>query len=324
MRTLRRATVITAPLALAVALGLAGCSSDEEDATAAAAEPTTRTVSTNQGEVEVPAEPVRVAALDNTSFATLKAMGVEPVAVPKELLPATGYEDWAADEAIADVGTHREPDFEALNAAEPDLIVGGYRFADHYDELTRIAPTIDVAPSADAEGGFVQGLETQTRTLGEVLGATDVAQQLVDALQAAEQEAADATGTETVFLASLTGGHVDNGTSRLAPLLEPLELQNVLPTQDEATAVHNDSGLAPETIAQLNPDWMILMDRDAAVGTEGAPAAQQVVAGQQAWAQTTFVKEDQIVYLPSDFYVTEGIQTYTAVYEQIADAFSAA
>ena len=320
---LPRRTATGLALGLVACLSLASCSSGSEAETEPAAGAAgTRSVQTNAGAVEVPAEPLRVAALDNTSFATIKAFGITPVALPKQLLPAQGYADWQADESIADAGTHREPLFEAISEAEPDLIIGGYRFAEQTAELTGIAPTIDISPSADAEGGFVESLKTQTTTLGEVFGEQDRAAELVAALEEAEQRAADATNGESVFLAVASGGHIDNGSERIERITEPLGLRNVL--EAEGDSIHNDSGLAPETIAQLNPDWMVVLDRDAATSTEGASPAQQLVSEQEAWKDTTFVKEGNVVYLPADFYVTEGIQAYTAVYDQIADAFSAA
>lgn len=308
---------------------LAACSSgtdSEKKDGAAGAEQITLT--TNLGEKKVAKNPERVAALDNTSFATLKALGVKPVAAPKGLLPATGYDDWKNDDSIADVGTHREPKLEELNAAEPDLIIGGYRFGEQQDELEKIAPTIDISPSDEAEGGYVASLKTQTEQLGELFGKEREAAKIVDELETAERAAVEATGGETVFLAVANGGKIDNGASRIGRLAEPLDLKNVLAAEgQEDTAVHNDSGLAPETVAELNPDWMIVMDRDAAVfkGEGEAPTpAKTLVKGQDAWKNVTFLAKDQIVYLPSDFYVTEGAQAYAASFNLIAEAFAKA
>lgn len=284
-------------------------------------------IATNLGDQTVAKSPERVAALDNTSFATLKALGVKPVAVPKGLLPATGFEDWEKDDSIADIGTHREPKLEELNAAEPDLIIGGYRFGDYQDQLAKIATTIDLAPSDEAKGGYVASLKTQTETLGEVFGKEKQAEAIVEKLDAAEQSAVDATDGESVFLAVATAGKVDNGASRIGRLAEPLNLKNVLAAKDqEETSVHNDSGLAPETIAQLDPDWMIVMDRDAAVAKEGQEAtpAKTLIEGQEAWKKSTFREKNHVIYLPSDFYVTEGAQAYTVAFQQVADAFEKA
>ncbi|MFE7372808.1 siderophore ABC transporter substrate-binding protein [Streptomyces anulatus] len=333
MRAIRfRRTLIATSSVLCASLALGACGdSGEKKADSAKSDKNaagTVTVPTSKGDLEVPLKPVRVAALDNTSFATLKALGVKPVAVPKGLLPDADYQDWQNDSSIKDAGMHFEPKFEAINAAKPDLIIGGYRFADHHDKLSKIAKTIDLAPSDDSEGGYVNSLKTQTESLGKIFGAEDKAKQIVAALDKAQQDAIGATKGEKVFLGVAAAGKVDNGASRIGRLTEPLNLKNVLSAEGEdSTSVHDDSGLAPETIAKLNPDWLIVLDRDAAVGTEdGAKAvsAKKLVDGMEAWDKTTFRKQDQVIYLANDFYLTEGIQAYTDAFGQVATAFKAA
>jgi iron complex transport system substrate-binding protein len=327
VRSLRmRKTFVVTGTVLCAGMVLSACAGSDESSDSGKSQGAV-TVTTAKGAVEVPLKPARVVALDNTSFATLKAFGVKPVAVPKQLLPNEGFDDWKNDSSIKDVGTHREPKLEVINAGEPDLIIGGYRFADHHDELSKIAKTIDVAPSDEAKDGYVNSLKTQTQELGKVFGQENKAKEIVAALDKARTEAAGATKGESVFLGVASAGKIDNGASRIGRLAEPLNLKNVLSAEGEdSTSVHNDSGLAPETIAKLNPDWMIVLDRDAAVGAEGAApvAAKQIVNGMEAWDKTTFRTKGQVIYLHGDFYLTEGIQAYTDAFDSVATAFNAA
>ena len=107
--------------------------------------------------------------------------------------------------------------------------------------------------------------------------------------------------------------------------MEPLRLRDVFASENlDSESVHVDSGIAPETIAQANPDWMIVLDRDAAVGDGELTPAKQVIKAQEAFTNTTFATKDQVIYLDSYFYVTEGIEAYTDAFESIASAFSAA
>lgn len=320
---LKKKLATTGALVVAAGIVLSGCSTGA--ATEDVADASTITVTTNLGEVEVPVEPLRVAALDNTSFATLKALGVEPIAVPKPLLPGEGFDDWADDADVFDAGSHREPDLEAISEAEPDLIIGGYRFADYTDDLGKIATVIDIAPSEEAEGGYVESLKHQTEVLGEIFNKQDEASDIVSALEKATDAAAAATNGETVFLANSSGGKLDNGAGRIGRILEPLNLTDVFASESlDSDSVHNDSGLSPETIAQANPDWVIVLDRDAAVADGEFAPAKQLIEAQEAWVNTTFMTNDQVIYLDRFFYVTEGIQAYTTTYEQIATAFAAA
>ena len=294
-------------------LVLTACSESTSDATSGT---DTISVETANGQVDVPVNPVRVAALDNTSLETLRAFGVEPVALPKPILPDQGFEDWVADEEILDVGSHREPNLEVVSEAEPDLIVGGYRFADYTEELSKIAPTIDISPTDE---DFVQSLKTQTEKLGTIFGKEEQAEQIIAELDEAEQNAAAQTTGQTVFLANVNGGKIDNGAQRIGRIVEPLNLTDVF-AGDEGD-IHGDSGLAPETIAQADPEWVIVLDRDAAAGEGDASPASAVFAAQEAFENTTFMTEDQVIYLDPFFYTREGIQAYTEAYESIATEF---
>lgn len=294
-------------------LVLAACTESTSDT---ASETDTIRVDTANGPVDVPANPVRVAALDNTSLETLEAFGVEPVALPKPILPDQGFEDWVADETILDVGSHREPNLEVLSEAEPDLIIGGYRFREYTEELSRIAPTIDISPTDE---NFVESLEAQTEKLGVIFGKEEKAEEIIAQLDEAEENAAAQTTGQTVFLANVNGGKIDNGAQRIGRIVEPLDLTDVF--AGEEGDIHGDSGLAPETIAQANPEWVIVLDRDAAAGEGDASPASAVFAAQEAFENTTFMTEDQVIYLDPFFYTREGIQAYTEAYESIATAF---
>ncbi len=316
---LRRPTRLAAAAVVAV-LALSACG--QADGATAADSGETVTVETNNGEMTVPLDPERVVVLDSTAMETVRDLGVTPVALPKPLLPAPIHEEWIADEAILDVGNHREPNLEIVSEAEPDLIIGGQRFEEYTEELERIAPVVDLAP---VDGEYIESLRHQTETLGAIFGQEEVAAELVADLDDAVAAAADATAGESVFLAVASGGKIDNGAGRIGRLIEPLSLVDVFTGEElDAESVHQDSGLAPETVAQLDPDWMIVLDRDAATsaGAEAQPA-RVLVDAQEAWRDTTFMTQDQVIVLDAYFYTREGIHAYTEAFTQIAEAFGA-
>lgn len=310
----RALTAVAAISALAL---LTGCA-----ASTAAEEPTgeTVTIATNLGPADVSVLPERVAVLDNTAMETVRDLGITPVAAPLGLIPANGFEEWHASEEIADVGTHREPDFEALAAADPDLIIGGYRFSDAQDELEGIAPTIDIAASDEHADGWFASLEAQTHALGQIFDAETEADDIIAALEQARGEAAAAAPESTVFLGVVSGGQIDNGAQRIGRILEGLPLTDVF--AGEEGDIHGDSGLSAETIAQAAPEWAIILDRDAGTAADGAQPALAVLEGNEALANTSFLTEGQIIVLEPDFYRLEGAQAYTRTFQQLAEAFS--
>ena len=166
MTTRRRAALASAALLLAASLS--ACATPNEPVAAAGtpnepASATEITVTHAQGETEVPVNPSKVLTFDLASLGTLDTLGVDVLGVPKSNLP--GELAKYADEKYLDIGTLFEPDYEAVNAAEPDLIIVTSRSAEALPELAKIAPTIDL--SNDWTDFYGSNL-ANTRTLGQI------------------------------------------------------------------------------------------------------------------------------------------------------------
>lgn len=315
---------VTASVALMAALSLAGCAATPAATGSPAGEATT-TVTDNHGAIEVPVNPERVVALDNTTFQTLSDWGVSLVAAPKPLM----YDLWpslSGGADVLDVGLHREPDLEAVIEAEPDLIVGGYRFASFYDDLKDIQPAIIETSPRDGED-HISELKRQVAILGQVFDREDDAQRLADELDAAVAAAAEAyNGTDTVVGLITSAGEI----AYAAPG-EGRGVGSVFPTLDlvagidrEAEDSSHGDDISVEAIAAAAPEWLIVLDRDAMFGEDGYVAAKELIEGSEALKNVPAVKKGQIVYLAPSFYLDEGIQSYTQLYTDLADAFSAA
>ncbi|MBX3029578.1 MAG: ABC transporter substrate-binding protein [Chloroflexi bacterium] len=294
-------------------------------ATAVAQDTATVTIVDNHGEITVPVNPARLVALDNTSFQTLSDWEVPVVAVPKPLM----YDLWpnlTDDPAILDVGLHREPDLEAVIAAEPDLIIGGYRFGSYYEDLRRIQPATIETNARDGED-HISELKRQTSILGQVFAREADAQAINDALDAAVASAREAyNGTDTV-MGLLTSenaiAYAAPGTGRSVGVVFPtLGLVPAIDQEGE-DATHGDD-ISVEAIAAANPDWLIVLDRDGMWLDEGYTAAKELIEGSEALQNVTAVQQGQIIYLAPSFYLDEGIQAYTGLYADIAAAFAAA
>ncbi|MCI7457315.1 siderophore ABC transporter substrate-binding protein [Actinomyces urogenitalis] len=289
----------------------------------------TVTIETNNGSVEVTRPVQRVAALDNRSFEVLASWDVPLVAAPKTLIPST-VTAYDGDE-VTDIGNHREPDLEALVAAEPDLIISGQRFS-QYDEqiatLTEGTPLLDLEPREDQP--LDSELIRHVTALGEVFGKESEATQLVDDFKAALARAKEAyDGSSTVMAVNVSGGeigYVAPGKGRtFGPLFDLLGLTPALEV-DGATTSHTGDDISVEAIAQSNPDWILVLDRDGAIAAdeEGYTPAQDVISGNAALQNVTVLCKGQVVYAPADTYTNESIITYTEILNAVADAFEAA
>ncbi|MBP1325492.1 iron complex transport system substrate-binding protein [Leucobacter exalbidus] len=331
IRRTRVALALGATLALAA--GLTACAPEPTDPAAnISASTDTVTITDNHGEIAVPVNPQRVVALDNTAFDTLAAWDVDLVAAPKGVMGSAwpGYTD---DDAVLDIGTHREPNLEMIVAAEPDLIIGGYRFSDQYAEIKKQNPdatVIEIAPR-DGEDQFAE-LKRQTEILGQIFDHEDEAAALNTQLDDAIADAKSNYPTgETVMAVNTSAGqigYIAPGIGRsLGSIFGALDLTPALEVKN-ASNDHQGDDISVEAIADSNPDWIFALDRDASFAPAereaGSAPANELIRDAEALAQVPAVTKQQIVILDPNFYLTEGIQAYTALFTNISEAFAAA
>ncbi len=320
----------------ALGLVLTACGGSSEDAAAGgasdgggdAAQPGTVEVEDNNGPQSVEVPPKSVVATDNRTFETLEAWGVTLTAAARTLMPATNsYKD---DESIIDLGNHREPDLEAVVAAEPTLIINGQRFADYHDDFVKFAPEaviLELDPREDQP--FADELKRQVSVLGQIFAKETEAEQLAADLDAAiERVSAAYNGSDTVMAVNTSGGeigYIAPGKGRaLGWTFEALGFVPALEVEG-ASDDHEGDDISVEAIADSNPAWILVMDRDAAVSADDPEftPANELLESSEALAGVTAVTAGNIVYMPADTYTNESIQTYTEFFTSLADALEA-
>ena len=332
-----RTTTSLAAIAAIAALGLAACSSGAAPSsqpsaasgdTASATQASSVTIDANDGAVEINLPVTRAASLDNRTFEVLQQWDVELVAAPKKLIPSTITA--FNGEGVADVGMHREPNLEALVAAEPDLIISGQRFTKFDSQIKELAPDVPLINLEPREGQpFDQELIREVTDLGEIFGKQDEAKKLVDDFNASIERAKNAyDGTSTVMAVDVSGGnigYVAPGKGRTwGPVFDLLDLKPALEVEG-ATDSHTGDDISVEAIAQSNPAWMLVLDRDAAITQDGSNTpAETVISGNAVLQNVTAISTGQVVYAPNDTYTNESIITYTEIFNSLADAFEAA
>lgn len=308
-------------------------SEPETSEDAESAEPETVEITDAHGTVTVPVNPKNVVALDNRTFETLAAWDIELAAVPKAVM----LEDspYVADENVQDIGNHREPNLEILAAADPELVIVGQRFSGFYEDIKKLVPNaavidlnVDVSEEAEAPGeNLVNGFKETTLTLGKIFDKNEEAEQLAADLDAAIEKAKSAyNGSDKVMSVIVSGGAINFSaphTGRVwGPLYDIFEWTPALEV-DETTTDHQGDEISVEAIAQSNPDWLFVLDRDAPISGEADKVpAQDVIDNSPALQNTTAVSEGQIVYAPMDTYLNESVQTFIELFESITAALA--
>lgn len=164
----------------------------------------TRVVKHALGEVTIPAKPLKVVTLNPEYADYMIALGVKPVGQSSEaqiggFLPYLNKQL----EGVKDVGSPSQGNFEAILSLAPDLIIGADYLKDHYEQLSKIAPTVLVGGDDIASKG-ADRWKAQLQKFGEVLGKQNEAAALLKNYEKKVQDAkvklAKASNESVAFL----------------------------------------------------------------------------------------------------------------------------
>ena len=253
-----------------------------------------------QGEAEIDGVPQKIVVFDYAVADTLDVLGVDIAGLPAGVMPP--YLQKYADDGVARVGTMFEPDYEAVAALEPDLIIVGGRSAPKYEDLAKLAPTIDLTVDRT---NFVASAKQNAETLGEIFGKQAEAAQAVAALDKSLENLRNSpVDAGNVLVMITTGGRMSahGPGSRFDVVFSGFGFKPAVDGLDTGT---HGQAISNEFILETNPDWLFVVDRDAAIGREGSSAKQML--DNELVNQTTAWQKDQVVYLdPMSWYVVGG------------------
>ena len=266
-----------------------------------------------------------VAVTDNRFFQLAADWDLPVTVAPRDLMSPNN--PLATDESILNIGTHGEPDFEQIVAADPDLVINGYRFGgDTAQGVEDAAPDAAFVDMTGPEDQSVDEYVTESLTLmGEIFNKSDEAAALIDEFHTAIEDAKAAYDpAKTVMGLVTSGGEINysnpldgRGSSIFFNLLE------LTPALDaEGSSDHTGDSVSLEALAQANADYFLVLDRDAAFAdSENAPALE-LIGGSAALANVPAVQNQAIYIMPSDYYLTEDVFAYDAVLEGLTELFS--
>lgn len=302
--------------ALMLSISLAGCSSADttqddtkkennsadassNSTTNDAVAVTTIDVDTVKGKVSLPINPSPIVVYDMTLMQDLAALEVAIDGKPSGLHLDNLQSKVQPDPK--EMGTVFEPDLEALNAMQPQAILIGSRMAEKYNELSSIAPTLDM--SIDT-ANIYQSSKQRLHDLGALFGKSDQAlklQQNIDGLIKQTQTLSKDKGTGLVVMVNGNKLSVYGDKSRFGFIHSVLGV----PMADNQIAdARHGQPVSFEYLQKVNPDWLFVIDRSAAIGEDSVGA--KAVLDNPLVAQTTAWSKNQVVYLSPDSYLAFG------------------
>ncbi|WP_332065672.1 siderophore ABC transporter substrate-binding protein [Bartonella sp. CB189] len=278
----------------------------------------TVTINHVSGTTPVPTSPKKVVVFDLATLDNMKRLGISAVAgVPEGKKPE--YLQEFDDAKYEKIGTIFEPDYEKIAALQPDLIVISSRTQTKYKDLSKIAPTIDLTVRNQDS---LEDIKNNVSILGKIFGKEEEAKKEIAQLNENLEKVRKSTkGKGTGLILMTSGGKI----SALGPQsrFDIIHSQfGIAAATDKLTVQKHGQLISPEFILETNPDWLLVIDRDAAIGREGQSAAQ--LLNNELVHRTVAGKQNQIIYLDSwNWYrASGGLTGLNEAAEQISKAFT--
>ncbi|OON96773.1 MAG: hypothetical protein ATN31_09250 [Candidatus Epulonipiscioides saccharophilum] len=256
-------------------------------------------------EVEFPKDPERVVVLNLQTLDFLDAMGLgdKIVGVIKDGVFPDHLQKYIDNEDIVNVGGMKSLNMEAIESLEPDVIFSSDRTKSKYQDLSAIAPTM--AAFIDYEAGFMNSFRTLAKNHTAIFNTGDKAKQIIADYQARIQKIAEFAEGKTALLGIFTSKLNTLGdTSRCSIIVNEMNFNNL--AADENPDHANLS--AYESWLKYDPEYMFILDKNAAVGAEAVSAQEQIETNNPLIEQTQAYKNNKIIYLtPGNiWYMADG------------------
>lgn len=294
-------------------------------------------------ELEVPFDPQRIAILELASLDILDSLGVGDRVVGMASTSIDYLSAYSENTDLVPLGTIKEANLEAVMECEPDVIFIGGRLSSMYDDLSQIAPVVFLQTDTAADGkGVIESVHDNATTIASMFGLED---EIASKMEAFDQRIAalqEFVAGKTAVVGMCTSGsfNVLGNDGRCSIIGREIGFDNVAAgaaaeqsghggkpentgkqgnnqgeSQNEGksgeaiaavTSTHGNEA-SFETIVSLDPDYIFVMDRDAAIGTEGAQLAREIMDNELVQSMRA-AQDDHIVYLehPNVWYTAEG------------------
>ena len=257
-------------------------------------------------DVEVPYDPERIAILDMACLDILDNLGVGDRVVGSASTSLDYLQDYVTNEEIVNLGTIKEADMEAVMECEPDIIFIGGRLSSSYDALNEIAPVVYLA--TDSEAGVVESVRTNASTIASIFGLEDKVDELMEDFDSRIEALSQFAEGKSAIIGMCTSGsfNVLGNDGRCSIIGKEIGFDNIGVDSNIDTATHGNEA-SFEFVVEKNPEYIFVMDRDAAIGTDGAQLAQEIMENELVMGTDAY-KNGNVVYLahPAVWYTAEG------------------
>ena len=251
-------------------------------------------------DVEVPYDPQRIAVLDMAALDILDSLGLGERIVGSAKVTIEYLTDYNPDDSegkIANLGSVKTADMEQVAICEPDVIFIGGRLSKSYADLESIAPVVYLA--VDYEKGVVQSTYDNAKTIASMFGKEAEVDAMFTEFAGRIDTLKPIVEGKNVLLSMYNNNALSlmATDSQLSIIANELGANNLSDTVGEIEKPTHGEDASWETIINLNPEYMFVMDRSTATGAadEGVLGAREVIENDLV-KELDVYKNGKIVY----------------------------
>lgn len=284
------------------------------------------TITHQSGETVIESEPQKIVVLDMGTLDTIDAAGLGSKVVGtlvNSLLDEYKDSEGIDYSTLPNCGNPKEADMEAVAKLEPDLVFIGGRMSSSYEEFAKQWPTINGGVSWK-EGGYSEKVAENAQMVATACGDAAKGAEFKKAIEDKIAEYTDlGKGKGKAMVLMTNGGEISmHGTSsRWAAIWDVFGFDTIEEAEQKSDEGHKGDKLTFETVAEINPDYIFVVDRDAAVGSTDTGTNAEQVLDNDFIASTTAAQNGNICYLsPARWYLLMyGANNYQVMLDEVAD-----
>lgn len=252
----------------------------------------------NKQSIVVPKSPSKVVVMNYGALDTLDALGKGSIVVGTPISVLPSYLEQYKN--VSDTGSMKEPSINAIKQVKPQLIVIDGRQASRAEELSKIAPVINL--SVDAKN-YLESTKNHINVLADITGTEKKAEdliQLLDTKVTNAQAVAQASHKKAIVAIHNDGKMIlINGSSSAALIHDVLKVKRAVPLTPQPSGKPKPTFIDNSYISKVKPDIVYVVDRSKAIG-------QSAMKNNFLNPKVLAKSKTEVIYLTPDLWYLSG------------------
>ncbi|WP_394181050.1 siderophore ABC transporter substrate-binding protein [Marinomonas posidonica] len=280
------------------------------------------TIEHRLGTITLQHRPHRVAALGMNDVDLLNVLDISVAGMPKDFAPEY-LSDYVNDPEIVDLGAIVQPNMDRIYSLKPDLILISPLHASHYEQLSKLAPTLyfDVNYK-DSGSNHFDIVKDHLLTLGKIFGKEALAKRKASELEAKVANAKSIIqnhSDKAMIVIHNNGAYRFLGEkSRYGFVFEALGVQ---PVYSPMEAGLHGQPISSEFIYENNPDIIYVLDRTAVMEKHSGLNLENM--DNPLLRQTNAWKNNRVIFVDSEaWYITgAGVTSLEIIIDDVLKGY---